>query len=207
MELRAECFVVKPFAVHNLVGLVKHSQAALTGKHVGFHRKADLFALEPAGIHGHPQIRLLGCHPHVEQVLELSINVHVHGHDIGRVPESGYVNVIFLDQHGSLQQCRWARFSDRVALVDVIDQDMPHAAGVLVEDFDHRLFAHRVADVPVAPEQDFVVTFVTQPVFAMWGRRRSHRFSVQQKIHARLPRESTSADQKVDVLALDSQRW
>ena len=100
----------------------------------------------------------------------------------------------------------WARLADRVTLVDMVHEDVAHAAGVMVEDLDDRLFANQVADVPVLPEEDLVVLFVSKTILQMPGRSRSHLLAVDQQAHTGLAGESPAADHEIDILALDVQR-
>ena len=206
VELRAELLVVEPLAVYMLVGLVDRPQPALPRRRVGLDRERHFLSLEAPRVPRHPELGLLPRHAKVQHVHELAVHEHMHRHDMRRLPNRREVDVVLRDLHRAGQQRQRTRLADLAALVDVVHEDVPHAADVMVEELDNRLLPFQVGDIPVLPEEDLGVYLVTETVLPGVGRRRSRGLAAHQEPYARLPGESAPADHEVDVLALDLKR-
>src|SRR6202035_1338134 len=93
---------------------------------------------------------------------------------------------------------QWRGHALAVALHDVIDIDVPPAAGVVINNLDDRVLADEVGDVPRMPVEPFAAA---GPIVGPGGR--AHALAGDEQVDARLVRVHAAADKEINVFALD----
>ena len=80
-----------------------------------------------------------------------------------------------------------------IALHDLIDEDVPPASFVLIDDFDPGRFSGQIAHVPGLPIE----------MLAIGAGGRANRLAVDEQVNAGLARMIAAAEQEIDIAAFD----